>query len=66
MRGASERIDRDRRLLALELVYRTYPSLGQAKLDLEHLRVVRGDNQYVGDPNGLFITFAIDPGCALC
>jgi hypothetical protein len=52
--------------LALELVYRTYPSLGQAKLDLEHLRVVRGDNQYVGDPNGLFITFAIDPGCALC
>ena len=66
MGGAGERIDRNWRLLALEFVHRPDPRLGEPALDLEHLRIVRGDDQYVSDPERLFVPLAIDPGRTLC
>jgi hypothetical protein len=60
---ARRRIDRDRRLLSLELVHCADAGARQALLNLEDLRVVGRDDDNVVERDGLFFVFATDPGC---
>jgi hypothetical protein len=52
MARGRHRIDHDRRLLPLKLVDRPNARAGQPLLQLEDLRVVRGDNQNIFKPDG--------------
>ncbi len=57
-------VDRDRRLLALELVDRTHACAGQCLLDLEDLGVVRRDDQDALQTHVALLSIPVNPGRA--
>ena len=61
MAGCCRRVDRDGRLLALELVHRADTGAGQALLNFEDLRVVRRDYHDVVERDWLLYTIAVNP-----
>ena len=56
----------DRRFLPLKFVYRANPSAQYAVLQLEHLRIVGGDDQYVVEFDRRFVALAIYPRGVRC
>ena len=62
MRRGRQRVDRNGRLLPLELVDRADPSSRQLLLDLEYLRIIGRDDQDLGGRDWVRCALAVGPG----
>ena len=61
MTGCRDRIDHDGSCLPLELVDSADPSAGNSLLQLEDLRIVRGDDEDIVETNRSHYVFLVSP-----